>query len=125
MGRPHVGDGHPRFSVTHAGDLALIAVSEDLEIGVDAVWLGESVRVDELAPWLPRLQPGASRAEALREWTVEEARRKAAGVGFAADLPEYVLQWPVLEVEAPEGFVATLVVEGKETPTVRVLDYEP
>ena len=83
-----------RFNVSHAGDLALIAVASGLDVGVD---VEVHRRIDDLAslaasilcpPDLDQWRADASQQGAAafyRIWTCKEAVAKAIGCGLAMD----------------------------------------
>ena len=91
-GKPVVAGG-VHFNVSHSGDLILLAVSNDRDVGVDVERRRDIVRVDALVErWLSpeerddvaRLaRGGLTRSDAfLRIWSIKEARLKALGVGI-------------------------------------------
>ncbi len=87
-----------RFNLSHAGDLALIAVAWRREVGVDLERLDPERRLDDVARRffsdaerraLDRL-PGSDRAIAsLRCWCRKEAYLKACGDGLARPLDSF------------------------------------
>jgi len=96
---------HPEFNLTNSGDLALLAVSAALPVGVDCEL--ERERRDPLAIARRMLDPDAQRDLARRSgrdrlrafhlhWTALEARVKADGRGLARhrepDLPALVVR---------------------------------
>ena len=92
-GKPIVSGG-VHFSISHSGDLILLAVSRQCDVGVDVERQRDVARVSQLSDrWLTpaeradaarRIAEGASASEAfLRVWTLKEARLKALGVGIA------------------------------------------
>ena len=93
-GRP-VLDGRPlSFSVSHSGDLLVVALAVAGPVGVDAERMRELPNLDGLArvalspsEWLAwQTVPRAQRAVAfLRHWTAKEAFLKALGRGLAED----------------------------------------
>lgn len=98
-GKPCLRDGGPRFSLSHSGTLALVAVSEDREVGVDV----EVVRPIPDAAALARRffspeeaqtiasQPRRRRdLQFMRSWTALEAIVKAQGTGLAAAFDEHI-----------------------------------
>jgi 4'-phosphopantetheinyl transferase len=107
-GKPHLADGELEFSVSHAGDVALIAIAR-APVGVDIECV-EPIGADELAglgefvfserereTWLGR--PPSDRLGAYyRLWTQKEAYLKATGEGIAGR--------PLTEIElvvTPDG----------------------
>ena len=99
-GKPLLSGDEPPFSVSHSGDVAVIAVSGAGPVGVDV----EEVR---LIPELEQLAartfardeaatlaalPAADRANAFfRIWTAKEAYVKALGVGLAMPLDAFTV----------------------------------
>lgn len=136
------------FNVSHAGDVALIAVARDVAIGVD-VEAVRSVRDmrgiaehffspaerEELAP-----VPDASLASAFyRCWTWKEAFLKAIGTGLTRPLDSFDVsirddespallrvaddldaprRWTLVHLEPAAGYVGAVAVECRN-PTVR------
>lgn len=141
-GKPMLPDGPWRFNVSHSGELALIAVAKDVELGVDVEQyrpIQQSDRIVESyftaaeSAEFRRLDEG-DRAEAfIRGWTRKEAVVKAQGVGLAGLATEFetlfgpgrppesfrrcepmdeVRGWRLWEVSPRPGYVATLAVAG-------------
>jgi 4'-phosphopantetheinyl transferase len=91
-GKPIVSGGI-HFSISHSGDLILLALSRECDIGVDVERRREIPRVAELSErWLTpaerdevaRLNDERDASDAfLRVWTLKEARLKALGVGIS------------------------------------------
>jgi 4'-phosphopantetheinyl transferase len=128
------GHGKPRlagrsdldFSISHSGELALIAVARGRRVGADV----ERVRprTDVLAIARGSLSARERRAiealatdEARREaffrcWTRKEAYLKALGVGLAGGLdtdPEQARGWQIRSLPAPPGYMAAVAAEGQ------------
>lgn len=126
-----------RFNVSHAGDLLLVAVSAEREVGVDL----ELVRDDlDYRPMAERyfsarereelftLAPEEQIAAFYRCWTRKEAYMKGTGTGFsqpstAFDVslqpgrpallahrgdPDEPARWSIVDLEVPEGYCAAL-----------------
>lgn len=146
-GRPAVA-GRPdlRFSLAHAGDAALYALSGS-PVGADV----ESARIagDGLERVAPRLHPAERAALAalpadrrgdalLGCWVRKEALLKGLGTGLAAGLgahhvgladrlappgaPPPPEGWTLLDVPAPDGYQAAVAVRTTGTPAVLRLD---
>lgn len=96
-GKPRLaGPGAPSFSISHAGDVVLVALAR-AEVGVDVEtprpgldplalarrWLGVPA-----AEHLAALEPDARPAGFLALWTRHEATVKCRGVGLAGDPTE-------------------------------------
>jgi 4'-phosphopantetheinyl transferase len=126
-GKPHLA-GHRDldFSLSHSGELALIAVARGRRVGADV----ERVRprTDVLAIARGSLSvrerraieslgtDGARRAEFFRCWTRKEAYLKGIGVGLAGGLdtdPEAAQGWQAESLLAPPGYEAAVAAEGQ------------
>jgi len=94
-GRTKIADDLPqlRFSVSHTEQLAIVATSKSLPIGVDAESI-EQIVESEVASFnccpseqaaLQTLPSAHSTREFLRLWTLKEAYAKMVGLGSAID----------------------------------------
>ncbi len=89
QGKPALPRG-PSFNLSHAGELAAIAVTRDVAVGVDIEPLEQAIGVDDITPiltpdearWLRR-DPSWRGARLLAYWVKKEAVGKAIGKGFA------------------------------------------
>ena len=99
------GDGSLRFNLSHSGELALIAVTGEREVGVDIQRIGS--------------RPAGFYAE----WTRREAVAKCHGVGLGAPLPDAPVA--VAPLDAGSGFAAAIAVSGDEMPPLRHFAAEP
>lgn len=149
-GKPCLADSPaaPAFNLSHAGDLAVVAVTDDVPIGVDI----EPERVLPDADALVRrcfgpagqaayasLPACARPAAFLRGWTRKEAVVKATGAGIAArldafdvsladDVPPRFLcpppstrpgwAWHVVHFEPAPGYVGALAACAPSAPRV-------
>jgi 4'-phosphopantetheinyl transferase len=132
-GRDAAGTGL-QFNMTHAREHALCAVAEGITVGVDLEWIDARIEHDELADFLAReevealrrLPPAERRGAFFTTWTRKEAYLKALGTGLALPLSDFAVsvgeaapritrpaapggQWTVVDLGAPEGYVASLV----------------
>lgn len=127
-GRPALAGGHPHFSVSHSGGLALVAISDVGPIGIDlelprSVAIGEPRRtriVDagRRLAGLPRLEGLAADDEFLWAWVRLEAAAKALGTGIGqmlsgqgvpdsrATATPQTIDLVVRDLEIPGGFGA-------------------
>jgi 4'-phosphopantetheinyl transferase len=126
-GKPRLGGLRAcdlRFSLSHTGDDALIAITRGREVGVDLEsirpeLLGETEASLFLSPSERRLidrLPAAERTRALFTlWVQKEAYAKALGDGLALDLQAIEISacsgWDVRTLDAGPGFAAALAVE--------------
>jgi 4'-phosphopantetheinyl transferase len=141
--QPELNSKRIRFNLSHSGDYALLAVTLDLEVGADIElhrpdFGGEeiaqrffSARETAILCGLPEHQKVAA---FFTCWTRKEAYIKALGGGLSIALdtfdvafapgiepallrvektPEEVERWRIYNIEAPEGYSAAVMVEGK------------
>jgi 4'-phosphopantetheinyl transferase len=93
-----------RFNLSHSGELALIAIGEDREVGIDVQLIGR--------------RP----AEFYAEWTRREAIAKCHGTGLWAPLPDATVS--VAELDAGPGYAAAVAIAGEQMPPLRHFDAE-
>ena len=121
-----------RFNLSHSGDLALVAVTWECEVGVDVERIAP--RKDLLALTRRGLAPEeAARIESLSEeerlnafyaaWTRHEAVAKCHGVGLGAPLPEEPVA--VANLDVSPGYAAAVAVTGEELPSLRRFELGP
>jgi phosphopantetheinyl transferase len=105
-GKPMLADPDAalRFNLSHSGELVLIAVCRDREVGVD---------VQRMRKRTVRERP----VEFYAEWTRREAIAKCHGVGLWAPLPDAPVA--VCKLDTEPGYAAALAVAGEELPAVR------
>ena len=135
-GKPMLADRGTslRFSVAHAGDIALFAFARAREVGVDLEPLADLPELDLLlarfcAPderaAFARLDPGPRLAAFYRTWTRIEARGKARGTGLlqykqpsdeAIESPRLLM----LDLSRP-GYAAALAIEHLPDSMLRVI----
>lgn len=142
-GKPHLsGSGGSNeqihFNLSHSGDLFLLAVATDQEVGVDL----EQLRTDTPFPDMARLAfsvreqkelfalPDHLRRSAFyRCWTRKEACLKACGLGFVlrpnsfdvsleaesrtlSFIPDKDCSWFLQDIAVPAGYCAALATKG-------------
>ena len=113
-----------RFNLAHSREMALVAVTLNIEVGVDI----ERVRpLAEYAAIARRyFPPGYTEPSGVRDffrhWTRFEALLKAHGAGLygAGATPPGV--WSVTELDAGRNFAAAVAVEGP-LPAIRIHEY--
>jgi 4'-phosphopantetheinyl transferase len=126
-GKPRLAAEPPplSFNLSHSGDLALVAVARDREVGVDV----ERVKPDRDLAAIAERALAPEEAAAVREatdperarlfyelWTQHEARVKCLGVGLATRPT-----WPappvaVQSLPIDPGFAAAVAVSGEAVP---------
>lgn len=94
-----------RFNLSHSGELALIAIGEEREVGVDVQLLGS--------------RPAAFYAD----WTRREAVAKCHGTGLWAPLPETAVS--VAELDPGPGYAAAIAIAGDAMPPLERFEAEP
>jgi 4'-phosphopantetheinyl transferase len=128
-GKPELATGTLRFNLSHSGDLALVAVTRDREVGVDVerVDLRRDVArlarraLDPAAAEAVLALPAAERSRAFhRAWARREAVAKCAGTGLSVPVPDTPRQ--VHDLEVAEGYAGAVAVAGDRPTGVRVLD---
>lgn len=141
-GKPTLPHPPLRFNLSHAGEVALLAVTSGREVGVDVEAVRDDIEGDQLAERF--FSPGEvetlmSLPEGLRPraffdcWTRKEAFIKALGSGLSHPLdafdvslapgepaallrtrtdPLEAARWTLRELEPGEGYAAAVAVEG-------------
>ncbi|HEX9966624.1 MAG TPA: hypothetical protein VGB06_01630 [Solirubrobacterales bacterium] len=105
-GKPRLAGESPlRFSLSHSGGLALIAVATEREVGVDLERVGRRPSA--------RPRPRAY----YEEWTRREALGKCFGGGLAEPPPRPPAR--VVALDLGEGWAAALAVAGTAEPRLR------
>jgi len=136
------GDASLSFNVTHAGGMALYAVTRNRAIGIDLEGIRMDVECDSISEHffslrerrLLRALPSEQRPEAFFHcWTRKEAYVKARGLGLSIALDQFDVSvspaepaalletreegqdsshWSLHDLPVGEGYVAALAVEG-------------
>jgi len=131
-----------RFSISHSGDLALVAVALGREVGVDIEKIREDVETDKLAErFFSDAERNAIRdlgteqrvAAFFRCWTCKEAFLKAQGVGLSRSLSSFDVEvnpahtarllatrpdsdesqrWVLHDIATAAGYTAAAAAEG-------------
>ena len=97
-GKPSVVGGGPQISVSHSGDVVLVAVTQAAPVGVDVEVINGD-RMDYAAVLPSVCGPGESAfvtdlADFLTCWTRKEAVLKATGHGLRLAMPDVVVSPP-------------------------------
>lgn len=145
-GKPRLEDRHNHglcFNLSHSGDLCILALARNCELGVDLEQMRDDLPFEAIArQFFSRNEhselfslPPAMREEAFyRCWTRKEACLKAFGSGFSSpsDIcdvsllpgqppallalpsnPEQLCEWYLADLAVPEGFCAALAVRAQ------------
>lgn len=100
-----------QFNLSHAGDWAMVAVTESVPVGVDIERIRDNV---DMAPLLRRLGETdlpASIPDLYSRWTRREAKTKAAG-GALFDTPADGIC--AIDITAPAGYAAAVALVGHQ-----------
>lgn len=142
-GKPFLPKNPLQFNLSHAGEIALIGLTEKYEIGIDVEVINPKVEVERVAQHffakgeidcLMSL-PQTERQEAFFNcWTRKEAFIKATGDGLSFPLDQFEVtlepngkaellathfnekereKWSLFDLKMKEGYKAALAVRGK------------
>jgi 4'-phosphopantetheinyl transferase len=122
-----------RFNLSHSGEIALVALSVEHEVGVDvervrprrdAVALAERA----LGPEDVAVVQAATAEERMvvfhQRWACHEARLKCLGVGLGAAGPEEPGPVAVEAIDLGSGYAAAIAVATPEPPPLRVWTFD-
>lgn len=131
-----------RFSVSHSGDLAMLALTRGREVGIDLEAIRDNVEIDQLATRYFSEHEYASLRELanvqrlrafFRCWTSKEAFLKAQGIGLSRSLGSFDVEvnpklparllatrpneeeaeiWSLRDIPTEENYAAALAWEG-------------
>jgi len=140
-GKPKLAPSHAaekiEFNLSHSHEMALIAVAQTREIGVDVEWVRANFAFDEVAQRfftakevaaLHALPFHLQREAFYKCWTSKEAFLKAKGTGLSGQLDEVEIvladhavrvkgtipNFSLVGLTVDKGYEAALVVEGVE-----------
>jgi 4'-phosphopantetheinyl transferase len=106
-----------RFNLAHSGDLAVVAVSRDLDVGVDVeavrpgrdfVAVADRVLGPAVAAELRALPDGARTERFFRAWVHHEARGKCLGTGIVERHEDPRTPVVTLDLDVMPGYVGAL-----------------
>lgn len=149
-GKPFlVEDRGVRFSVSHSGDLALLAFARGMEVGVDVEAVREIPGLDGIlarsfspreAAALRSLPDGARETAFFSCWTRKEAFAKAKGLGLGLPFDRFTVaptpgepaalldvegnpsepaRWTLRDLDAAPGYAGALAIEGRDVRLAR------
>ncbi|HTO67273.1 MAG TPA: 4'-phosphopantetheinyl transferase superfamily protein [Bradyrhizobium sp.] len=150
-GRPYLAGkaaGDLRFNLSHSGDLVVLVVARDMEIGVDVERIDGDVDLDGIASMvftaaertaMAALPVSARSRYFFRLWTLKEALSKALGVGLATDFLSFTVRprydgsaallpppgeverdWLLANFTTKEGYIGAIAVRHRQAP-VRII----
>jgi 4'-phosphopantetheinyl transferase len=111
-GKPFLpGAPHVKFNLSHSREMALVAVTLEVEVGVDIEWIRPMPDYRDIAErfFPPSEAPQVTdEADFFRRWTRLEAVVKACGTGVygLAVVPDG--EWTIEELDAPTGYSAAV-----------------
>ena len=154
-GKPSIsGRDDVRFNVSHSGDVVLLAVAKNRELGVDVEFVKGSTAGPEIAERffsaaevaeLQSLPEEHQQAAFFAGWTRKEAYIKAVGVGLFGALDRFSVslapgnvqislhvhdneresaRWTLRSLDVDEGYAGALAVEG-DGWQLRCFDWRP
>jgi 4'-phosphopantetheinyl transferase len=118
-GKPEVPGAPLRFNLSHSGDLAVIALTRDAEVGIDVERTSRRSRAVErtLTPAERETLAGHDRhVQLLRIWCRKEAMAKAGGggLGWAPETFDTTAagEFWLADLSLDEGYVGALAIAG-------------
>jgi 4'-phosphopantetheinyl transferase len=125
-GKPEVMGAALRFNLSHSGDVALIALTEHAEVGIDVERTSRRSKAVErtLTPGERAALDGGDRhTELLRVWCRKEALAKAGGggLGWAPETFDTTVpgDFSLSDLELDSGYVGALAVRGEPAHIAR------
>ena len=142
-GKPSLNQSTLEFNLSHSGDFALLAISQNRKIGIDIERKRTGISADIIGGQyfsqaemseLQALPPGQREAAFFICWTRKEAYIKAQGMGLSLPLdsfdvsltpaqpailrasrpdPSEALRWTLLSLQVGAGYEAAVAVEGQ------------
>jgi 4'-phosphopantetheinyl transferase len=100
-----------QFNLSHAGDFAIVAVTQSVPVGVDIERIRNNVDMAALLRRLGETDLPSSMTDLYRIWTRREAKTKAAG-GALFDKPSGDVC--AIDITAPAGYTASVALPGRE-----------
>ncbi len=139
-GKPFLQEGGLHFNVSHTRELALYAIAQSREVGVDVEWMRPQIAHEPIAARFFSLEEQEALAQVPDEerrtafyhiWTRKEAYVKARGDGIAAGLGTFAVslgaaaallrsdegqdeveRWKLMALEPADGYAAALCGAG-------------
>ncbi len=124
-GKPYlVSAPEVRFNLAHSHEMALVAVTRDVEVGVDIEQIRKlpDMPRSRSASFPPAIPAPSGVRDFFRHWTRFEALLKAHGAGLYGAGATPPGEWAVSEIDAGPRFAAAVAVEGA-LPSVILHDH--
>ena len=102
---------HVKFNLSHSREMALVAVTPEVEVGVDVEWVRPMPDYRDIAErFFPPSQAAqvTDEADFFRRWTRLEAVVKACGTGVYGIAVEPAGEWTIEELNAAPGYAAAV-----------------
>ena len=123
-GKPEIPGSALRFNLSHSGDLAVIALAERAEVGIDIERTSRRSRAVERTLTLAEraaLNGGDRQPSSLRIWCRKEALAKAGGGGLGWAPESFDTQQPgaysLSDLLLEDGYVGAIALHGA-TPEI-------
>ena len=143
-GKPSLDNNKLKFNLSHSGDFALIAVTQERKVGVDVERIRSDMEIEDIASRnfskhevseLMALPPEQRVTGFFNCWTRKEAYIKAHGLGLSLPLEDFdvsltpnepvilratrpdqqeVARWTLLSLQVDPGYASAVAVEGKD-----------
>jgi 4'-phosphopantetheinyl transferase len=120
-GKPYLAGSPVRFNMSDSGDLALYAVTLDVEIGVDVERVRDMDGVGISRRFLPEAEAVAVRDDPtsfIRVWTRREAYLKCIGVGLRRIGASIEPGYSIVDLDPAPDYAGAAVWEGAERSVV-------
>src|SRR5580704_11750294 len=100
-----------QFNLSHAGDWAIVAVTESVSVGVDIERIRNDVEIAALLLRLDETDLPASIPDLFSRWTRREAKTKAAGGALFHKPSDDTC---AIDITAPAGYAAAVALVGHQ-----------
>jgi 4'-phosphopantetheinyl transferase len=154
-GKPALRNHKAEFNLSHSGDLALIAVTQERKVGVDVERIRQGISSQVIARQYFSKSEVAELGTLTSEqrevafftcWTRKEAFIKARGMGLSLPLdsfdvslspneparlratrpdPQEATRWTLFSLEVDPGYASAIAVEGGQDLEFRSWDWNP
>lgn len=149
-GKPYIPDSNLKFNVSHSGKYILVALSKDIDLGIDIEQVTNDFAYSDIVDNFFTegekssiyAQSSASEMAFYRAWTRKEACLKAVGKGLSIDLqdievtcaanePAKVIKfknhdqdWQLLEIDIESQYIASLALRSVRPCYIKKINFE-